>query len=663
MAESIEESEAQVDQGVDAVSPSAEMAIGLRKGRSRGKPDPKLDTFLDEQTRLVRLQAEHLHEQRVVVLARLKLGRWKDRITLALQAMTALAGLAVAVAIGVMVWQAHEDHGAVIEPFSVPPDLAARGLSGQVAAAKITDKLAEMQAKTDSARAGSTYANNWGDDIKVEIPETGVSVNDLYRLLRRWLGHQTVVSGEIMHTPAGLSLTARTNADAGATFEGPEADLDKLLQRAAEAVYRRTQPFRYAALLSTTGSLDKAKTVLEDLAANGDATDRKWATVGLAVNTLSSGDAPDAERAFTEVNRRYPDFVMGFYGGMSDAGNLDHEQKALDAAHRIGALLHDGGGAEISPVAALAVAKSASATRFEELGDFTDGARQEEDLAALADYSGSQLSALVNEPQDLAFAHRPTDALSLLARVRAPVGLPPVYLAGFDAEIAGDRLLADVDREDWPQAIAESAEAQRLAAHSGNNLYPVFIARYVRPWLAYAQARSGRQAEAEATIGSTPLDCDTCLRLRGRIAAQKGDWASADRWFEMAVHQAPSIPLGYADWGAMLLAKGDVDDAIAKLRIAHQQGPHYADPLELLGEALMRKGDYAGAIARFAEADKDAPRWARNHLRWGEALMLSGRYAEARLQYEAANGMDLSRPDRVALDVLLARTASGPLHG
>ncbi len=77
----------------------------------------------------------------------------------------------------------------------------------------------------------------------------------------------------------------------------------------------------------------------------------------------------------------------------------------------------------------------------------------------------------------------------------------------------------------------------------------------------------------------------------------------------------------------------------------------------------MAKGDPAGAVAKFAEADKGAPSWGRNHLRWGEALMLAGRYREARSQYEVANGLDLSKADRAALDVLLARTASGPLHG
>ncbi len=43
--------------------------------------------------------------------------------------------------------------------------------------------------------------------------------------------------------------------------------------------------------------------------------------------------------------------------------------------------------------------------------------------------------------------------------------------------------------------------------------------------------------------------------------------------------------------------------------------------------------------------------------------MLSSRYAQARAEYEAAAGMDLSTPDRAALNLLLARTARGPLHG
>jgi tetratricopeptide (TPR) repeat protein len=181
--------------------------------------------------------------------------------------------------------------------------------------------------------------------------------------------------------------------------------------------------------------------------------------------------------------------------------------------------------------------------------------------------------------------------------------------------------------------------------------------------LATAYARLGRLAEAEALISKTPLDCYDCLQARGLVASLRRDWAQADRWYGEAARQAPSIPRAQTVWGQSLLDRGDPDGAIARFRDAHRITAHFADPVELWGEALMRKGDLAGAVAKFAEADQYAPRWGRNHLRWGEALMFAGRYAEARRQYEAANGMDLSRPDRAALNVLLARTAKGPLHG
>ena len=181
--------------------------------------------------------------------------------------------------------------------------------------------------------------------------------------------------------------------------------------------------------------------------------------------------------------------------------------------------------------------------------------------------------------------------------------------------------------------------------------------------LAAGYAHQGRLADAQALVGRTPLDCEACLRARGLVADAAGDHAAADRWFAELERAEPDLPAADTGWGGALVRRGDVDGAIVKLQRAHQIGPHFADPLELWGEALMVRRDYAGAIAKFAEADPYAPRWGRNHLLWGEALMLSGRYREARAQYEAASGMDLSKPDRAALNVLLARTASGPLHG
>ena len=90
-----------------------------------------------------------------------------------------------------MVWDAAHSKGLVIEPFSVPADMAGRGLTGQVIASQMIDKLTEMTTH-ESSRAVQSYANNWGDNIKVEIPETGVSIGELHSFLQNGWGMTSI---------------------------------------------------------------------------------------------------------------------------------------------------------------------------------------------------------------------------------------------------------------------------------------------------------------------------------------------------------------------------------------------------------------------------------------------------------------------------------------
>ena len=293
MAERIEDPEGGVEAGVEPVSPAAAIAIGVGKGRSRERPDPEFDAFLRDQRRLIDLQMEHLHEQRELQLAHLRVRRWKDRMSLALQVLGVIVGAAIVVALGVMVWQAHEDHGLVIEAFSVPPDLAAKGLTGEVVAGQLLDNLSDMQGETNSSRPARSYQNNWGDDLKLEIPETGVSLSELNRWLRRWLGSQTRVTGEVHRTAGGLTVSVRAGQDGGASFSGPEADLDMLMQRAAETVYRRTQPYRYGIWLLTHGHEADALPILTALANGPDGEDQLWAEGLVARNQYANGDSSD----------------------------------------------------------------------------------------------------------------------------------------------------------------------------------------------------------------------------------------------------------------------------------------------------------------------------------------------------------------------------------
>jgi tetratricopeptide (TPR) repeat protein len=140
-----------------------------------------------------------------------------------------------------------------------------------------------------------------------------------------------------------------------------------------------------------------------------------------------------------------------------------------------------------------------------------------------------------------------------------------------------------------------------------------------------------------------------CLRNRADIDEAEKNWGGAAYWYARAVAQAPSIPLGYWEWGRMLMGKGDLDGAIAKFQQANEKGPHFADPLEMWGEALMLKNHSDLALAKFEEANNYAPNWGRLHLKWGEALLYAGDKAGAAKQFAIARGFDLTASERSEL--------------
>ena len=231
-----EETEGQ-DTGAEASGGVDPTAVALALG---GASREDAHEFLKKQGALIDDQRHHLHEQ----LKQLHIAVWEKWLGVLLRVATAVVGIAVAAGLGLMVWDAAHSRGLLIEPFSVPPDMASRGLTGEVVAAQLLDKLAIL-GTSESSRSTQSYANNWGNDIKVEIPETGVSISELERFLRGWLGHDTRISGEVYHTASGIAVTARAGAN-GATFTGAESDLDALVQKSAEHVFESTQPYRYA---------------------------------------------------------------------------------------------------------------------------------------------------------------------------------------------------------------------------------------------------------------------------------------------------------------------------------------------------------------------------------------------------------------------------------
>jgi hypothetical protein len=622
MAERIEEPEAATEQALDQASPAA-VALALGRTSKGGKVlDAKAAAFLEKQARLIDIQSEHLHEQRELTLSRLRWGRFSDRLKALLQLLTIAVGVAAAGAVAAMAWQAHEEHGLAIQAFSVPPEFAQRGLTGQVVAARVLDRLSQLQADTISARPATSYANDWGDDIKVEIPETGVSIGELNRWLRQWLGHETMVSGEVVRAAAGVSVTARTGAAPGGTVQGAETDIDALISQAAEALYSQTQPYRYAVYLASHGKPDEALAAYAKLARSGSPEDQRWAYSGRSELLLERGDNKGAETVLREGLRRGLSlWESGALANLNNAeDNLKHSQGTLDAlrlnlreAKRTGQ-----GNAFVSNATAVRILETGIHSR---LGDFRTAASNWRAIGALT-AEGGQIAL-------------PTHFLAARTLISNHDVAGARASSEGGAEIPGGEqkllMAAAQETEDWARFIVLAERAQ-TAEEAAGLVVRDDLERSIWPSLAVAYAHVGRQAEADALVAKTPLDCDPCVEARALVAAAKGDWAGAGRWFAVVDRQAPEIPSWDADWGQALLVKGDVDGAVARLALAHRKGPHFADPQELWGEALMKKGDFKGAVEKFAAADKDAPRWGRNHLHWGEALAMLGKAAEVQAQ-------------------------------
>jgi tetratricopeptide (TPR) repeat protein len=635
-----EETEGQ-DTGAEAVAGGVAGADPMAAALAlAGASRDKADAFLDEQralaanqSALVTDQRHHLHVQ----LRQLRLGIWEKRLGVLLRLATAMVGLAIASGLAFMVWDASRSSGLLIEPFSVPPDLAQRGLTGQVVAARLLDRLNQFQAETSSQRAPKSYAHSWDPgDIKIDIPETRVSLGELESFLREKLGHDIHVSGEIVRSEAGLSSTVRAGEE-GAAITGQDTEIDALLQKLAESVYRITQPYRYGIYLGRNGQSDEAIAIFRQLALSGSDEERAWGYNGWQFQMGLVGGQIDIlknlQRTAVALN---PNFVLG-WENIANGEEQARPEVALGVERKILSLLSSDGRATIRPDAIPYVRLAQQAGIDRNLGAYNDAARED---GVVVQRQGGRLGgtgpSYAMVALDQAKAHDIGAARATLTEAIPGIGLSV-------PKIAREKALAELNiasqRGDWTRV-------RSLANAAALHVWGPLLAMAAH---AYANARLGESAVAEKEIAVSPADCYPCLIARAHIAELQGQQFRADWWFERAVANAPSIPFAYCDWGEALLTRGKPDDAIAQFKLANAKGPHFADPLEMWGEALMAKNQSHLALAKFAEADKYAPNWGHLHLKWGEALGYAGRKGEARVQYQKASTLDLTAADKAEL--------------
>ena len=590
--------------------------------------------YLRKQSRIADLTIDTLQKKDEFELSHLRFRRFSDFARFALEVAGFLVVLLAVCGLASMVWNAGRERGLVVDAFSVPPELAQTGMTGSVVANRLIDKLGRLQAASFSVvQGGETYRRDAGGGARVEIPDTGISLDELQRYLRDWLGRETHAAGEVVRTAKGWSLTVRYGDEPGVTLDG--ADLDALIGQGAERLMAQALPYRYAEYLSRHGRFAEALALLPSIAPHGGAVERGRAYSTWATVYFYRGDMPRAVQKAQQGLDADPNNPT-LYGYLSvAASNLGHDETGWSADAGVLSHMHGEVVDSLDPAVAAVLPILFGTYRAEEAGDY-DAA-----LAGWARLSGMDTTAYDPSAQasDTAALHDLARARRIAAAIAAKDrGGKPNY------QVPLERMILAYDAGDWAGAGADTDAILKTQP-------TLFWERavYVWPLWAEATARGGDVAGGEALIAKTPADCDDCVRKRGRIAALKHDWADAARRFAAVSARSPHIPFADTDWGAMLMAKGDLDGAIAQFETAHKRGPRFADPLEMWGEALIAKNRSDLALAKFAEADKYAPNWGRLHLKWGEALMWSGKKDEARKQLDIASQRDLAPAEKLEI--------------
>jgi tetratricopeptide (TPR) repeat protein len=590
------------EEKIDATEGGAEpFAAAIAANLANQNPEVAAETvaFLRQQTKVLRVQEKNAEAEYEFFEA-----EWGPRL-LALRLRTgfqlffALFATVIGLGLAIVIYQGVQSRSVVIDSFSAPPSLAADGLNGQVLAAGLLDVLTRIQAASRANIEHRNLSNAWTNEISIDVPETGISIGQVERMIKTRFGHDQHIQGDLVKIPTGLALTVRGTGILPKTFTGEAGALDKLLTQAGEYVFGQSQPGLWAAYLSNTDRNDEAIRFAQ-VAYTTVATSEKPYVLNYWANAISGkgGDGVMAEaltlwrealRLKTDYWTAYNNIMFGLVGLGDEEGVVRlAEQMKQAAGGRPGRASEDLYQNYDTLVWDLPTVRASTIADMEAHGGIgTNGlASGAENLAvAQIDVEMHDIAAAALRVKTTAIDEKNAADIATAAEVRAQL-----------AEETGDLSAAAKEWDAFAVAYANPTV-------STTNPNSICLA-------ALTYEKTGQSAKADTALNAVgTLTFVDCYRFKGDVLDSRGDWVGAQGWYAKAVKLGPSLPSGYYSWAVALAKHGDLAGAASKLKDANQKGPHWADPLKAWGDVLAKQGQIKDALAKYDEALKYAPNW------------------------------------------------------
>ncbi len=366
------------------------------------------------------------------------------------------------------------------------------------------------------------------------------------------------------------------------------------------------------------------------------------AYIGKSAQRSGVADFEGANRLLYKAAQIKPDILLIQANLANNFGNLQRDEEALVHIRRVVEMSEEGNRDASMGADDFALAmRQARQSLAQSLGDYAAARAELARIEAAPDNGGSWEAARQN---DLSVCGALHDRACFAATLEAfgATSVSTVMLSR-----AANIQLADVNFEDWDDVVARSQFV--VPALRSIPAGAFFIARVENPLLALALAKRGDIPAALRLAADTPAECVTCLRVRARLAALRGDWRGADDLMRKAAQAAPSMPFAFGRLGPDPAGERRFRRRDREIRDRARQGSAFRRSAGDVGRGADPPQRSDLAVEKFVAAAAFAPNWGRLHLKWGEALLWSGDRDGARRQFARAAALFLTPGERAEL--------------